>query len=206
MAYFTTQYQVLFHDTMAYGSHHHMTNVKFQNIARETLFFESKVDGTVGWYEQMKDILVLTREAYSFNMAPVGLGEKVGILLSYEAPTRSTVRLCFRVMNQRGERISCGYQSLIMLDKDTHHLVPAPTLLTQYLDPARGYSLVETVANPSFVEQVHAGSKAVKDLFPAEVCALGRHIASAPAPEAYPKIMDTSFMEYPFYIDSVTAT
>ena len=27
------QYQVLFHDTMAYGTHHHTVNVKFQNIA-----------------------------------------------------------------------------------------------------------------------------------------------------------------------------
>jgi len=39
MAYFAMQYQVLFHDTMAYGTHHHTVNVKFQNIARETLLF-----------------------------------------------------------------------------------------------------------------------------------------------------------------------
>jgi len=37
MPYFGMQYQILFHDTMAYGSHHHMANFKFQNVARETL-------------------------------------------------------------------------------------------------------------------------------------------------------------------------
>ena len=201
MAYFAMQYQVLFHDTMAYGSHHHMANLKFQNVARETLLFESKVNGHGGWYEQMKDIVVLTREAYSFNMAPVGLGEKVGILLSYEEPTRSTVRLCFRVMNDEGRPVSCGYQTLIMLDKDTQHLVPAPTLLTQYLNPARGYSLVEALMDPSFAERVHGGSMAVKDLFPDDICALGRHVASAPRQEAYPKIINTAFSEYPLHTE-----
>ena len=91
MPYFAVQYQILFHDTMAYGSHHYMANFKFQNIARETLLFESKVDGKIGWDEQLKDIVMLTREAYSLNLAPVGLGERVAILLTYEEPTRPPV-------------------------------------------------------------------------------------------------------------------
>ncbi len=201
MAYFAMQYQVLFHDTMAYGSHHHMANLKFQNVARETLLFESKVDGKTGWYEQMKDIIVLTREAYSFNMAPVGLGEKVGILLSYEDPTRSTVRLCFRVINTDGMPVSCGYQTLVMLDKDTQHVVPAPALLMQYVDPAKGFSLVEPLTDPSFSERAHGGSLAVKDLFADDVRCLGQRVASAPMQEAYPKIIDTTFTEYPLYTE-----
>ncbi len=201
MAYFAMQYQVLFHDTMAYGSHHHTANIKFQNIARETLLFESRLDAQTGWYEQMKDIVILTRQAYSFNMAPVGLGEKVGILLSYEEPTRSTVRLCFRVLNDQGQPVSCGYQTLIMLDKDTQRVVPAPHLLTQYLDPARGYSLIESLVDPSFADRAHAGSRAVKDLFPDDVRCLGQRVASAPVQEAYPKIIDTTFTEFPLYIE-----
>lgn len=197
MAYFALQYQVLFHDTMAYGSHHHMANLKFQNLARETLLFESKANGKADWHNQFKDILILTREAYSFNMAPVGLGEKVAVLLTYEEPTRSTVRLCFRVMNSAGRPVSCGYQMLIMLDKDTQQVVPAPSLLTQYLDPAKGFSLLETLTDPSFAERAKAGSMAVRGLFSEEVCALGQHVAAAPLQAAYPKIIDTALTEYP---------
>ncbi len=58
MPYFGMQYQILFHDTMAYGSHHHMVNFKFQNVARETLLFETKVNGQGNWQEQLKDVLV----------------------------------------------------------------------------------------------------------------------------------------------------
>src|SRR5271163_226820 len=136
MPFFSMQYRILFHDTMAYGSHHHMANFKFQNIARETILFDSKL-GATGWEEQTKNLLMLTREAYSLNLAPVGLGQCVAILLSYEEPTRSTVRLCFRVMGPDGQPVSCGYQTMILLNKGTHELVPAPPLLTQYLSAER---------------------------------------------------------------------
>jgi len=102
MGYFAVQYQVLFHDTMAYGSQHYMSNFKFQNIARETILFDTRMNGQSDWQEELKDVLVLTREAYSLNLTPVGLGEKVAILMTYEDPTLCTVRLCFRVMDQRG--------------------------------------------------------------------------------------------------------
>src|SRR5680860_391575 len=102
MGFFGIQYQVLFHDTMAYGSHHYMTNFKFQNYARETLLFETQVDGKSVWQEELKHLVLLTREAYTLNMGPVVLGEKVGVLMTYEAPTRSTVRLCFRVVREDG--------------------------------------------------------------------------------------------------------
>ena len=55
MPFFAIQYRVLFHDTMAYGSHHYMTNFKFQNMARETVLFESTVNGTNGWAAQLQD-------------------------------------------------------------------------------------------------------------------------------------------------------
>jgi acyl-CoA thioesterase FadM len=195
MPFFAMQYRVLFHDTMAYGTHHHMTNFKFQNIARETILFDSTVNGS-GWEEQIKDILMLTREAYSLNLAPVGLGGKVAILLSYEEPTRSTVRLCFRVMAADGQPVSCGYQTMILLNKNTHELVPAPPLLNQYLSADRSGNLIEKLANPSFAERLRAGSLAVKDIFPPAIRELGRAVASASSQQSYPKILDEQLTEY----------
>ena len=198
MAFFAIQYQVLFHDTMAYGSHHHMANLKFQNVARETLLFGSRSNGH-GWYEALKDIVVLTREAYSFNLAPVGLGERVGVLMTYEDPSRSGMRLCFRIVREDGQPVSFGHQHMIMIDRDTHQLVPAPHLLTQYLDAeARGYSLLEPLTAPGFAERSRQGSLAVKALFPEAIRALGRHVAAAPRTEAYPRVLDERLHEYAF--------
>ena len=198
MPFFAMQYQVLFHDTMAYGSHHHMANFKFQNLARETLLFETKVNGQESWQEQLKNILVLTREAYSLNLAPVGLGGKVGILLTYENPTLCTVRLCFRVIDQQGEPVSCGYQSMILLHKDTHEMVPAPPLLTHFLDAKSAFSLLEELKNPSFAERTMAGSREIRNLFPESVRRLGEYIANSPRQTAYPKIIDDKLNEFSF--------
>lgn len=196
MSYFGMQYQILFHDTMAYGSHHHMVNFKFQNIARETILFDTKVDGQPNWQEQLKDVMVLTREAYSLNLAPVGLGGKVAILMTYEDPTLCTVRLCFRVIDQRGEPVSCGYQSMIIIHKETHEMAPAPPLLSQYLDTRSERSLLEELKNPSFAERAKAGSKEIKHIFPEAVRRLGESIANSPRQMAYPKIVDEALNEY----------
>ncbi|HEU4386697.1 MAG TPA: hypothetical protein VFV34_02790 [Blastocatellia bacterium] len=192
------QYQVLFHDTMAYGTHHHMANFKFQNIARETILFESKVNGQRSWQDQLKDIVVLTREAYSLNLAPVGLGEKVAILLTYEEPTLCTVRLCFRVIDHRGQPVSCGYQTMILIHKDTHEMVPAPPLLTQYLNVEAERNLLERLKNPSFAERAMVGSREIKRMFPEATLLLGKTVANAVRERAYPKIIDETLNEYPF--------
>lgn len=192
------QYQVLFHDTMAYGSHHHMVNFKFQNIARETLLFEGKLDGQPSWQEQLKNVLVLTRDAYSLNLAPVPLGGKVGILLTYEDPTLCTVRLCFRVIDNRGEPVSCGYQTMILLHKDTHEMVPAPPLLTKFLSATSEISLLERLKSPSFAERAMLGSREVKNIFPESIRHVGESIANSPREMAYPKIVDERLNEYSF--------
>jgi acyl-CoA thioesterase FadM len=196
MAYFAMQSQVLFHDTMAYGSHHHMANFKFQNVARETILFETNTEGQPSWQEQLKDILVLTREAYSLNLGPVGLGGKVAILMTYEDPTLCTVRLCFRVIDQRGEPVSCGFQTMILLHKDTHEMVPAPPLLTHFLTIDSQVSLLEQLRNPSFAERAAAGSRELKNIFPDSIRRLGAHIANSPRETAYPKIIDEAQHEY----------
>ncbi|HUB53207.1 MAG TPA: hypothetical protein VL986_13715 [Terracidiphilus sp.] len=196
MPYFAMQYQILFHDTMAYGSHHHMTNFKFQNVARETILFETTVNGVRCFDEQAKDIVMLTREAYSLNLAPVWLGQKVGILLSYEDPSRSTVRLCFRVMDETGQPVCCGYQTLIMMHKDTHELVPAPPFLSDFLDVSAERNLIEPLTNPTFAESARSGGSAVKRIFPEGIRRLGKTVASAPRKCAYPKIVDENLKEY----------
>jgi acyl-CoA thioesterase FadM len=198
MPFFTMQYQILFHDTMAYGSHHHMTNFKFQNVARETILFESSVNGVRCFDEQAKDIVMLTREAYSLNLAPVLLGQKVGILLSYEDPTRSTVRLCFRVMDHTGQPVCCGYQTLIMMHKDTHELVPAPPFLASFLDAGAERNLIEPLTNPSFAESAQTGSAGVRRIFTESIRRLGKAVATAPLKSAYPKIVDENLREYEF--------
>ena len=198
MPFFAMQYQVLFHDTMAYGSHHYMTNFKFQNIARETILFETTINGHRCFDEETKDILMLTREAYSLNLAPVGLGEKVAVLLSYAEPSRSTVRLCFRVVERTGQPVSCGYQTMILMHKDTHELVPAPPFLAQYLTSDAERSLIEPLTNPSFADLSRSGSRGVSQIFSEGIRSLGKAVANAPREKAYPKIVDESLREYKF--------
>lgn len=196
MAFFALQYRMLFHDTMAYGSHHHMTNLKLQNIARETLLFESHTNGTEDWPQQLANIVLLTREAYSFNLAPVGVGEKVAVLLTYEDPSRSTVRLCFRVIRCDGKPVSCGYQTLVLIHKDTQELMPAPRMLTQYLDPANPYSLVEKLVDPSFAGRLHNGSGSIKQIMSPGICSLGAKVAQANLGNAHPRIIDEAGREF----------
>lgn len=197
MAFFAMTSQVLFHDTMAYGSSHHMTNIKFQNLARETLLFEGTVNGQIVWREQLKDIILLTREVFSLNLAPVALGDKVGILLSFEEATRSSVHLCFRTVRSDGQPVACGYQTMICMHKDTYGLLPAPPLVAQFGNADAECSLVEKLANPSFSERAKSGSRGVKEIFTEDVCALGKSVATAPLNRAYPKIIDDSGREYP---------
>jgi acyl-CoA thioesterase FadM len=197
MSFFAMQYQILFHDTMAYGTHHHMVNLKFQDIARETILFESGVRGEEDWTGQLKDIVIFTREAYSRNLAPVGLGGKVAILLTYEEPSRSTFRLCFRVMNVQGQPVACGFQTMVLVHKDTNQLVLAPPLLTQYLDAESKRNLLERLTNPSFAERAKAGGVEIRHIFPEAVQAIGIKIAGAPRQSAYPRIIDDALREFP---------
>jgi acyl-CoA thioesterase FadM len=159
MSFFAIPYRVLFHDTMAYGSHHYLTNLKFQNISRETLLFESRAgegEGS-GWQSQLANIVLLTREAYAKSFAPVGVGERVVIFQTYEEPTHSTVRLCFRVIRADGEPVSCGFQTMVAVDARTQRPCPAPRLVTQYVEKENPSSILEPAHDPSFRDRVLQG-------------------------------------------------
>jgi len=67
MPFFAMPYQVLFHDTMAYGSQHHMVNIKLQNIARETILFASRVDGRTAMTAPLVVLAAFAVFAGAFN-------------------------------------------------------------------------------------------------------------------------------------------
>ena len=119
MAFFTMPYRVLFQDTMAYGSHHFLTNFKFQCEVREHFFFGSIIDPNHD-DKELQNLVLMTQEGYTRNLAPVLVGERVGLLLSIEEHTRSSVRMCFRVVRHDGKPVCCGYQSMVCMSGRSH--------------------------------------------------------------------------------------
>jgi len=177
MGFYAVPYRVLFHDTMAYGTHHFLTNFKFQCVARETLFFKHIVDSSEQAAQAHRDLVLLTREGYARNLAPVEVGKRVGILVSVENQTHSSIRCCFRVMNEHGEPVTCGYQSLVTVAADTGQVIEAPeSVLGKFAE------MQESLA-PSFQELVHSGK--IRKIFPPAIRELGKAIATGQQPEAF---------------------
>jgi malonyl CoA-acyl carrier protein transacylase/NAD(P)-dependent dehydrogenase (short-subunit alcohol dehydrogenase family)/acyl-CoA thioesterase FadM len=169
MGYFAWPYRVLFHDTMAYGGHHFLTNFKFQCEAREQFFYTCLLDSDEARAES--DALVyLTQEGYSRNLAPVTVGDTVGILLSLEDVGASSVRCCIRVVRSDGTPVCCGFQTLVVMDR-SGRIVPGPERFRRF-----GPALREKTATPSFSERVLAGT-GLRHLFDAEAIRLGRAAA-----------------------------
>ena len=176
MEYFAMPYLVMFHDTMAYGSHHFMTNFKFQCVIREHLLFDNTLDvATSEGKREFDKLILLTQQGYCRNLAPVRVGEKVAILLSVEEPTLSTVRFCFRVIRHDGIPITCGFQTIVCVSSETGAVVAAPSFILQY-----GMRMLERLESPSFAERIIAGR--TKEVFNVsmgsmwEVC--GKYVGS----------------------------
>lgn len=190
MAFFTIPYQIHFEDTMAYGSHHFMTNFKFQCVLRETLLFNSRPGETDDWKDEMDRVVMLTHQAYSRNLAPVRLGQRVGLLMSYEDPGLGSVKLCFRAVREDGVPVSCGFQSIVCLDAHTQNVTQAPRVLTCNVQVTGAGSLLEAAAEETFCERAFRGGTRTTSLFGPEVIAIGRHVANAPLHLSYPRILD----------------
>jgi acyl transferase domain-containing protein/NAD(P)-dependent dehydrogenase (short-subunit alcohol dehydrogenase family)/acyl-CoA thioesterase FadM len=171
MAFFAMPYRVLFQDTMAYGSHHFLTNFKFQCEVREHFFF-SQITDPYPDDKDLQDLVLFTQEGYSRNLAPVLVGERVGLLLTYEEPTRSSVRMCFRVVRQDGKPVCCGYQTMVCASRQSGGVIVAPGPLLYALAPLR-----EPLRGPSFRERVLAGGSTLKAIFDDEVLRIGAAIA-----------------------------
>lgn len=185
MGYFAYPYLVTFDDTMAYGTHHFMTNFKFQCAARESLLFGNIMDKQEDWRDELKDIIMLTRDGYTRNMNPVPVGEKVTVFMSFEEPSLSSMRLCFRTIGSNGEPIACGYQSIVCVDSKGTGLVELPKSFTQF----REY-VEEKCQEPMFDERARKGGKLAEELFTPKLAEFSKWFTSAISRESYPKIVN----------------
>ena len=174
MPFFTIPYQICFEDTMAYGSHHYLTNFRFQCAIREALYFKSGVNGQELWKEDLANVVLLTYEGYSRNLAPLGLGDRVALLLTVGESTRSSMQLCLRAVSADGTPVTVGYQRFLCTARDTRQPLPLPPSMTQYAG-----HLDEPLMGPRFEELARKGGRALDTLFPPEVRALGRAVTAA---------------------------
>ncbi|BBM87372.1 type I polyketide synthase [Candidatus Uabimicrobium amorphum] len=174
MNYYVVPYQIYFDDTMAYGTHHYLTNFKFQCIARESLLFsDTRGLQATTLQQQLDNVVLLTQEGYSRNLAPVAVGKAVAILMTYEDLGRSSVRLCFRVVRYDGVPVCCGFQTIVCSSKQGE-LVAFPQEMLQHFTK---YPLEDTLA-PDFKDKVLHGKTTT--LFPEDVCAVGKEMANLP--------------------------
>ncbi|HEY6561027.1 MAG TPA: SDR family NAD(P)-dependent oxidoreductase [Polyangiaceae bacterium] len=182
MAYFAVPYRILFHDTMAYGSHHFLTNFKFQCEARERLLFGEALDAVGADLSACDEYVFLTQHAEARSLAPARVGERVVILLSIEDATVSTAHFCFRVIRSDGTPISCGYQKVVILSRETRAPAEAPSA-------SRHFELMlrERLSHPSFADRVSSGR--MKDVFDEQEIRLAKEFAAAPATQAHPRVV-----------------
>jgi acyl transferase domain-containing protein/NAD(P)-dependent dehydrogenase (short-subunit alcohol dehydrogenase family)/acyl-CoA thioesterase FadM len=173
MGVFAWPYRVLFQDTMAYGWHHFLTNFKFQCEAREQLLFTHWMTTPEGRAES-EDLVLLTHEGYTRNLAPVALGDTVGVLLSHEDASPSTVRVCFRVVRSDGTPVCCGFQTVVSSTR-AGAIVPASPATRRF-----GLAFREKLTQPSFAERVLSGI-GLDRVFDEETLRLGKATAAGPA-------------------------
>jgi acyl transferase domain-containing protein/NAD(P)-dependent dehydrogenase (short-subunit alcohol dehydrogenase family)/acyl-CoA thioesterase FadM len=173
MGVFAWPYRVLFQDTMAYGWHHFLTNFKFQCEAREQLLFNHWMTTPEGRAES-EDLVLLTHEGYTRNLAPVALGDTVGVLLSHEEASPSAVRVCFRVVRSDGTPVCCGFQTVVSSTR-AGAIVPASPATRRF-----GLAFREKLTLPSFSERVLSGI-GLDRIFDEETIRLGKATAASPA-------------------------
>src|SRR6266702_2187407 len=101
--FYAITYPIRFEDTMAYGSHHFLTNFRFQCAVRESLFFDYLSREYPGSRNDYDELVILTRDGYSRNLAPAMIGERVAVLLSLAETPRPPVELCIGTIHGRGE-------------------------------------------------------------------------------------------------------
>ncbi|WP_437520578.1 SDR family NAD(P)-dependent oxidoreductase [Sorangium sp. So ce726] len=179
--FFVVPYCVKFEDSMAYGSHHYLTNFRFQCIARETLYFAEAADGTLPHEEDRAAIRLLTTEGYSRNLAPVRVGERVAIFMSLGAVTRSSAYGYFRTVRFDGEPVACGYQRIVAVAAASDELAPLPRSVTAHVGV-----LDERVPHQRFVELCLRGGSALRELFPERLLRHAAEVARGPLHEARP--------------------
>ena len=184
MGFFAYPYLVTFDDTMAYGTHHFLTNFKFQCATRESLLYGNITADSYDWRSELTDIVMLTSEGYSRNMNPVPVGEKVVVLMTFEEPSMSSIRFCFRTVDKHGQAVACGYQTIVCVNKNTGGLIELPESFKQFQ-----YDLEETFIEPRFDERARKGGRLCDELFTKEITEFAKQFVIAPANQCYPQIV-----------------
>ncbi|MCP3162424.1 type I polyketide synthase [Myxococcus qinghaiensis] len=188
MGYFAVPYVIHFDDTMAYGSHHFLTNFKFQCAGREHLLFGPHFFEVPEFRRDFDRVLLLTYEGYSRNLAPANLGDRLVVLTSFEEWGEVSVRYCFRTLKQDGTPVACGYQTVLCADKQTGALCPFPDSFRLGFETLAGMS--ESVAPLSFRERALKGGTSMSELFSESVRALARQLLADPATLGSPRLVE----------------
>jgi 3-oxoacyl-(acyl-carrier-protein) synthase/NAD(P)-dependent dehydrogenase (short-subunit alcohol dehydrogenase family)/acyl-CoA thioesterase FadM len=180
MRCFIHRHQIHFDDTMAYGSHHFLTNFRFQCGAREALLFRADADGTDPWVEGLQGIELLTQQGYSRNLAPVGLGDRVAVLTTCDELGFGSFRLCFRTVAADGRPVTCGYQVIVVIDRAGRQVTAVPEFIRRRLQE------IPEPAGRDFAALTLHGGKALREVFPDGLCARAASFAAGrePIPEA----------------------
>ncbi|TWT92473.1 Phthiocerol synthesis polyketide synthase type I PpsC [Botrimarina colliarenosi] len=181
MCYFATEYTIHFDDTMAYGSHHFLTGFKFQCASRESYLFGEAIYDLPGVREALDGIYLLTSDAYSRNLSPTTIGDRVAILLTLEDWGRASARFCYRVISEKGEPVAAGFQTLVCADAKTSEPIVIPEPLRAAMD--RMPEIEEPAAALSFRDRALAGGSKTESLFDASA----RDAAARFLSERYPK-------------------
>ena len=171
MVYYATPYTIHFDDTMAYGSHHFLTSFKFQCEGRESLIFGDRVFDVPAVRDAIAGIHLFTSDAYSRNLSPAKLGDRVAILMTIEDLGRISVRFCFRVIGQHGQPVCAGFQTIVIADAKTGIPKTVPEPLRQAFDTQL---ILEPGSEKTFRDRVLAGGRSTESLFSSEACETGR--------------------------------
>ncbi len=179
MGFFAVPYDIHFDDTMAYGSHHFLTNFKFQCAGREHLLFSPAVFEAPEFRRDFDQVLLLTYEGYSRNLAPAFLGDRLVVLTSLEERGEVSLRFCFRTFKSDGTPVACGYQTVLCADRAQGTLRPFPASFQRCFESLS--SLFEPAAPRSFRERAQQGGAAIKELFPESLQSLAKSLLADPA-------------------------
>ncbi|RKH46061.1 type I polyketide synthase [Corallococcus sicarius] len=180
MEFFAVPYDIHFDDTMAYGSHHFLTNFKFQCAGREHLLFSPHAFEVPEFRRDFDQVLLLTYEGYSRNLAPANLGDRLVVLTTLEERGEVSLRFCFRTLKSDGTPVACGYQTVLCADKAQGTLCSFPASFQRSFDTLAG--IHEPEGPKSFRDRALQGGGAVNALFPEAVRQLARTLLADTAP------------------------
>ncbi|RKG98884.1 type I polyketide synthase [Corallococcus carmarthensis] len=179
MDFFAVPYDIHFDDTMAYGSHHFLTNFKFQCAGREHLLFSPHAFEVPEFRRDFDQVLLLTYEGYSRNLAPAALGDRLVVLTSLEERGEVSLRFCFRTLKSDGTPVACGYQTVLCADRQGT-LRAFPQSFQRSFESLA--ALHEPVGPKSFRDLALQGGGGVQALFPEAVRALARTLLADSSP------------------------